>query len=169
MSTTKHILTLQPDVDDGLLRQLETTLHSHIPVTRAMGVRVQAWNEKGLQISAPLAPNVNHLATAFGGSLAAVTTIASWGMVWLILQQQQKPMHIVIQESNLTYIRPVTKDFVACCNWPDIATWDRLQNSINRTGKGRIELRSEIFENNLPCVGFNGRFVVLSEAVQAAA
>lgn len=169
MSTTNTILAIQPAIDEGLLRQLEATLHAHIPVTQAMGIRVQSWNAEGLQISAPLAPNINHLATAFGGSLAAVTTIASWGMVWLMLQHPPSSMHIVIQESNLTYIRPVTQDFVACCRWPDAATWDRLQYSISRYGKGRIEMRSEIYEHNQPCVGFHGRFVVLSEAIQVAA
>lgn len=150
-------------VSDSWLKDLETSLHRDIPLTRSMGLQVIECNGHGLLIRAPLAPNINHAATAFGGSLAAATTLVSWGMLWLVLKQLQQSARIVIQESNITYLRPVTKDFIARCHYPSEAQVSRLLSTFERHGKGRIELQSEIFENNKPCVGFRGRFVILPD------
>ena len=153
-----------------LLHQLESTLHHSIPLTRTMGVKVAGCTHEGLELCAPLEPNINHAFTAFGGSLAALTTITSWGMLWLLLDELRDQTQIIIQDSSLSYIRPVTRDFKAICPWPTTEQTELLQNGINKFGKGRIEMRSDIYENNLPCVGFQGRFVVLMQnsAAQAA-
>jgi len=150
-------------VEDELLKDLETSLHRDIPLTRSMGLQVIECNGHGLLIRAPLAPNINHAATAFGGSLAAATTLVSWGMLWLVLKQLNKSARIVIQESNISYLRPVTQDFIARCEYPSEAQVNRLLYTFERYGKGRIELQSEIYEHNKPCVGFRGRFVILPE------
>ena len=50
-----------------------------IPLTRAMGLRVESLGEGGIRMNAPLEPNVNDKGTAFGGSLAAILTLAGWG------------------------------------------------------------------------------------------
>ena len=150
-------------IDTSILTDLQASLHRDIPLTRSMGLEVVECNGHGLLIRAPLAPNINPASTAFGGSLAAATTLACWGMLWLILQQQQRQARIVIQESNISYLRPVTDDFVARCNYPSEASVDRLLMMFDRQGKGRIELQSDICENDQPCVGFRGRFVILPE------
>jgi thioesterase domain-containing protein len=158
-----HARIMLHAVDDAWLKDLETTLHSEIPLTRSMGLQVIECNGHGLLIRAPLAPNINHAATAFGGSLAAATTLVSWGMLWLVLKHLQQPAQIVIQESNISYLRPVTQDFIARCQYPSEAQVSRLLSTYERYGKGRIELQSEIYENNKPCVGFRGRFVILPD------
>jgi thioesterase domain-containing protein len=148
-------------INDALLKDLETSLHRDIPMSRSMGLEVVECNGHGLLIRAPLAPNINHAATAFGGSLAAATTLVSFGMLWLLLKQFNKNARIVIQESNISYMRPVTQDFIARCQYPSEVDVTKLLNTYERYGKGRIELQSEIYENNKPCVGFSGRFVIL--------
>ena len=55
---------------------LEAFLHEKIPLTRAMGLRVAESSAARLVLEAPLAANVNHLGTAFGGSLHALPTLA---------------------------------------------------------------------------------------------
>lgn len=150
-------------IEDTLLTDLEASLHRDIPLTRSMGVKVVECNGHGLLLRAPLAPNINHASTAFGGSLAATATLACWGMLWLVLQQRERQARIVIQESNISYLRPVTSDFIARCNYPSDEAVDRLLMMYDRQGKGRIELQSDISENNLPCVGFRGRFVILPD------
>ena len=48
--------------------RLQQTLHDDIPLTREMGLTVAAWDGRQLRLAAPLAPNLNHKCTAFGGS-----------------------------------------------------------------------------------------------------
>ena len=55
---------------------LERYMLAHIPLVAQMRVRVASLDEKGLTLTAPLAPNINHERTAFGGSLASLMTLA---------------------------------------------------------------------------------------------
>ena len=43
-------------------------LHSHIPLTRHLGVRVAGLDDASARLCAPLAANLNHRDTAFGGT-----------------------------------------------------------------------------------------------------
>lgn len=162
-TTDKNSKAMQLNVDEAMLKELEMSLHRDIPLTRSMGLQVVECNGHGLLVRAPLAPNINHAATVFGGSLAAATTLVSWGMLWLVMKQLKQPANILIQESSISYLRPVTKDFIARCEYPTEAQVNRLITTFERYGKGRIELQSEVFENNKPCVGFSGRFVILPD------
>ena len=47
-----------------------------------MGVKVESLDEDYLTLFAALAPNINHIGTAFGGSLHGLATLACWGVVW---------------------------------------------------------------------------------------
>lgn len=55
---------------------MQEVLHGKIPITRVMGVRVEGYDERRLVLSAPLDTNVNHLGTAFGGSLNALAVLS---------------------------------------------------------------------------------------------
>ena len=66
-----------------------------------MKVRVASWDEERLVLTAPLAPNHNHLNTAFGGSLSAMATLAGYAMIWLELGQGDG--HVVIRDSAMRF------------------------------------------------------------------
>jgi thioesterase domain-containing protein len=59
-------------------RELEDYLHVHIPLSAAMQVAVVAVDASGVTLAAPLAPNINHRDTVFGGSASAVAILAAW-------------------------------------------------------------------------------------------
>ena len=75
-------------MNDDLLRDTERFLHEQIPLTQAMGVQIESYDEAQLVVTAPLEPNHNHLGTAFGGSLSALTTLTGYAMLWLQLGDQ---------------------------------------------------------------------------------
>jgi hypothetical protein len=58
--------------------ELERYLHEHIPLSRAMGVAVDSATTDGVRLRAPLAPNINHRETVFGGSASALCILAAW-------------------------------------------------------------------------------------------
>jgi thioesterase domain-containing protein len=127
-----------------------------------MQLRVQDYDGRELRLAAPLGPNVNQHTTVFGGSLAAATTLAGWGMVWILLRDKYPHGRIVIQESTLSYVRPVTEDFVAVCRYPSEKAIRQLFAMLDRKGKGRIDLAAEVLQKGKPCVSFHGRYVVTS-------
>ena len=54
---------------------LEKYLHKHIPISSAMGVKVDVASSERVVLSAPFLNNINHKQTVFGGSLHAVATL----------------------------------------------------------------------------------------------
>jgi thioesterase domain-containing protein len=146
------------------LRELHETLAREIPITRHLGITVESYNDEGLTLKAPLQQNVNHKATAFAGSLNALLTLAGWGLLWLLLKERDMHAQIVIQESMSSYLRPVTRDFSARCHKPDPTHILRLETTLRKKGKARLELQSEIREEDIVAVTFRGRYVVFLKA-----
>jgi thioesterase domain-containing protein len=144
-----------------LLHALQETLAEEIPITRHIGVRVQSYDGERLILQAPLEQNINHKGTAFAGSLNALATLAGWGQLWLILKEQNIRAKIVIQDSSSNYLFPVTGDFTAICYKPDAYEIVRMQQTLRKRGKARIELFTEIYDNHVIAVSFKGRYVVL--------
>lgn len=145
--------------DPPILRETETFLHRQIPLTRAMGVTVDRFDETALVLSAPLGPNHNHLGTAFGGSLATLATLAGYTLVWLELAEPGS--HIVIQESRIHYKAPVRGDFQAVAPRLDPEVLGEFRRTLDKTGKARLTLTIALVQDGQPCAGFTGTFVAL--------
>ncbi len=145
------------------LRALEETLHREIPLTRAMGVTVVRCDGHGLALAAPLAANLNHKRTAFGGSLAALATLAGWGLLQLLLRAHA-PATVVIRESEVRYLRPVMQDIEATCALPPAAELARFLRMFERRGMARIELAATIPANGKEAIQFRGAYVALDKA-----
>ena len=146
-------------MNDDLLRDTERFLHEQIPLTRAMGVRLESYDGEQLVVTAPLEPNHNHLGTAFGGSLSALTTLTGYAMLWL--QLGDRNAHIVIRESNIRYKRPVRGTLRAICLRPEDASLAAFKATFQSTGKAHIKLQVEIIHAEQICVVFEGDFVAL--------
>ncbi len=144
---------------NDLLQATERFLHEQIPLTRAMGVRMERFDDERLVLSAPLEPNHNHLGTAFGGSLSAIATLAGYSLLWLELGDRDS--HIVIKSSSLKYLHPVRSEIRAVCGRIDAANLARFREKFARTGKAGISLRVAIVENERTCVEFEGLFVAI--------
>jgi thioesterase domain-containing protein len=120
---------------------------------------VESWDGERLIVTAPLEPNHNHLGTAFGGSLAAIATLAGYGLLWLALEDRSA--HIVIRSSTINYRRPVSRNIRAICRRPDDATMAEFKSKFAHAGKARITLVVTIEEDDVECVRFEGVFVAL--------
>jgi len=146
------------------LRALETELREHFPVAAAMDVRVAGVDESGLVLGAPLARNVNPKGTAFAGSLYALATLAGWGVVRLLTRASHLDCDIVIQESAVSYLKPVETDFEAICAPPDTQAWSRFATTLERKGKARIALDVSIHQDRDLALRFRGVYVALSSS-----
>jgi thioesterase domain-containing protein len=142
-----------------LLRETEAYLQSQIPLTKQMGVRIASFEGDDLVLTAPLEPNHNHLGTAFGGSLAALATLAGYVMVWLLLEDRSA--HVVVRESHIRYRRPVRGCLRAVCARPAKAEWQVFQGTFAASGKAHLRMRVRIEEGGEVGVEFEGDFVAL--------
>ena len=143
-----------PDV-----HETEAFLHRQIPLSLAMGVRVEECDDRAFVLGAPLAANRNHLGTAFGGSLSAIATLAGYGMLWLRLGDPDA--HIVIMSSRIRYLHPVHGDIRAVCQAPDEEIFAGFLATFARKGRARIRLDVTIPEDGITRVAFTGEFVAV--------
>jgi thioesterase domain-containing protein len=139
--------------------ELETYLHEQIPVSRLMGIKVEACEAGRLVLVAPLEVNHNHLGTAFGGSLATVATLAGYGALWMALGEREA--HVVVKRSEIDYRRPVRKGLRAVCEIADTAELEQFRKSFSNRGKARMTLLVSIREDGEDCVRYRGEFVAL--------
>ena len=140
-------------------RQMEELFYDKIPITRALGVRVEEYDGRRLVLTAPLKENVNHLGTAFGGSLNALAVLSGYGLLWLELRDTE--CHIVIRDSSIHYDRPVHGDIRAVCVRPDEKTLEVFKRQFRQRGKARIVLDATIEDGGVTAVRFRGTFVAM--------
>ena len=149
--------------NDPLAQLLQSVLHQDIPLTRDMGVEVISWQDHQLRLHLPLAQNINHKSTLFGGSLYCGAVLAGWG--WLYLRLKEAGIddgHIVIQDGQIQYPLPVKRDGVAICDAPDEASWDKFLKMYQRRGLARLALKTRIVaeDSDEPAVEFVGQYVL---------
>lgn len=139
--------------------RLEAALRREIPLSRALGISVVSWDGQTVRLAAPLAPNVNHKATVFGGSLSAACTLAGWSAVWLLLDAHGLEDQVVIQDASIEYRHPVTHDFVVTCSLPEAARVEHFLATVRERGRGRLELSARVASGEQELVTFRGRYV----------
>ena len=146
------------------LDALRETLRTEMPVTQHLGVEITGYRGGVISLRAPLAANVNHKGTAFGGSLNAIATLACWSTLWLALRESGTPGEIVIQDSTIRYLRPVAQDFSSRSGPIDPAALEKLIAAVQKRGRGRLVLSAEVFDPDGIAVNFSGRYVVETSA-----
>lgn len=142
-------------------KNLEKYLHKVIPLSALMEIKVEECSENSITLSAPLSTNHNHLGTAFGGSLAALSTLTGYCALWTALGD--KKAHIVIRKSSFEYLRPVTGDLHATCKPLGQEISESFSQQFGKHGKARMSLDVVISENGNDCVLFTGEFVAIKQ------
>jgi thioesterase domain-containing protein len=157
--------------DGGLVMcaaDLERFLHEQIPLSRALAVRVEHLSPELVRLSAPLAPNLNHRRTAFGGSVASIAILAGWSWLLARLSDRSPLPRLVIQEQTVEYLAPVGAAFEAICLAPSDAAWRRFVRALDGRGRGRLELRAEVLCDGRVAARFRGLYVAMGGTDPAA-
>jgi len=140
---------------------MENYLHRNIPLSAAMGVQVRVATPEHVLLFAPLAPNINHQQTVFGGSGAAVATLSAWSLLHLRLARAGLEAELVIQRSSMEYERPITGDFEAECRCAGDEEWRRFATLLERRGRARLTLAARLLQESAAMAAFMGDFVAL--------
>jgi thioesterase domain-containing protein len=139
--------------------EVEAYLHRHIPLSAGMGVRVLVCDADGVTLHAPLAPNINHHSTAFGGSTSAVAILSAWTWLHFALLSAGRTSRLVIQRNTVDYLAPVTGDFEACCTGLPVAEFEEFLHTLERYGKARATLGAVIICGGEKAAVFSGDYV----------
>ena len=149
-------------MNDPLLTELQETLHCEMPISAAMGIRVEPSDVSRLAMSMPLEENRNHQFTAFAGSLNALCTVVGWGTVYLMLRRRGLDGNIVIHRSTIKYRLPVhDRLIVARAVALPAEEIDYFFDLLDEKGQSKLDVTVEIPGETETLVIFRGSYVVL--------
>lgn len=126
-----------------------------------MGVRVVACSAAEVILGAPLAPNINHRATAFGGSVSAVAILSAWTWLHRASREAGCRTQLVIQRNSIEYLAPISTEFEARCTGLDAATLEKFFRTLRRAGKSRATLTAELTSAGKTAATFEGDYVAM--------
>jgi thioesterase domain-containing protein len=147
-----------PDPSIDLIGTIERLWHEEIPLSTHLGVRLERLDPHGVEVSAPLEPNRNHMGTGFAGSVLAVATLAGWATV-IALLGRVGGANVVLQETKASFLEPVTGEFRVLAAAPDLAARERFLDAYRRRGRARISIAIEVLQSERTVVRAENRFV----------
>jgi len=136
-------------------------LRDRIPLTRAMAVEVRAASIDGVEIYAPLEPNINHRDTVFGGSASAVAIVAAWSALHVRMRAAGLDARLVIRRNTMSYERPIATGFTATAAPPTGEAWQRLVATVERGRPARVNVGARLYCEGVLVGELDGEFAVL--------
>lgn len=146
---------------------LEDYLHRHIPLSKAMGIRVASAGPDAVILHAPLAPNINHRETVFGGSAAAAAMLAAWSLIHTRLKDAGIDARVVIRRHAMTFDAPMADAFTVRAFLSRPADWDGFVKQFARKGIARVAVTAVLDCGGGDAASFDGEFVALRMPSQA--
>ena len=148
---------------------LEAFLARHVPITRAMGLRLGEYGPGGIVLTAPLAPNVNDKGIAFGGSIASLMSLAGWALTDFILREDGvEGAEVVIARTSIEFLRPVVGPIEARCARPSAAEVSRLLAAWRSRARARWDLECTVEGEGGRGALAHARYVVRPRAIALA-
>lgn len=134
-------------------------LYQVIPLTKAMQITSCDYNQHQLTLTAPLDVNKNDKGTGFAGATTALATLAGWCLITRYTQDLQLDAEVMIVDSQLRYLSPVTQDFSACVQLPSEDVCSVFKQQLQEKGKARMQLDVSIYEAGQPALTLNGSYL----------
>lgn len=119
-------------------------LHEHIPLSAHLGAKVAAYDGNSVSLSAPLAPNLNHRNTVFGGSMSVLAILSGWTLLHIKLHEEKIQCRLVIQKTSCNFLEPIADDFISTSAVPAGEAWGKFVRTLKKHGKARIAVPSFI-------------------------
>jgi thioesterase domain-containing protein len=141
--------------------ELQDYLHEHIPLSKAMQVAVVRAEEECVVLSAPLAPNINHRETVFGGSASAVAILAAWSLLHTRLRSANLSRRLVIQRHTMNFELPIAGTFTARAFIAQPAAWPQFLRMLARKSRARITVSAVVEYGGKAVAHLEGAFVAL--------
>ncbi|QSX79074.1 YiiD C-terminal domain-containing protein [Agrilutibacter solisilvae] len=143
-------------------------LDSHyqaMPPVAAMQLSITGYDGHRLQLHAPLPVHVNDKGCAFGGSLASMMTLASWGVVSLLVERAGLAADIYVADSQVRYLAPLFADLDVAAEPAADASVEEFVQTLRTRGRARLGLvaRAALPEGGV-AADFTARYVAIAKA-----
>jgi len=143
---------------EASIEALQEAYETLIPISQHMGIRAVSYDGQCLRVTAPLANNINHQQSAFGGSLFSLVALAGWGILQLKTTELGLDCNTVIAGGEVGYHAPVFAELVCECRLP--AAFEDFASRLQSTGKASILLETSVLQGDTSAMTFSGKYVV---------
>jgi thioesterase domain-containing protein len=138
---------------------LQDYLYAHIPLSKAMAVEVKTATPQVVLLSAPLAPNINHRDTVFGGSASTLAILSAWALLHVSMIDANIKARLVIQKNSMNYDLPMLGEFSAEATAPAPEKWQRFLTTLQKHKRARVSITSVLNCDGQQAGAFQGDFV----------
>jgi len=134
-----------------------------MPPVASMQLRITGYDGHRLQLHAPLAVHVNDKGCAFGGSLASMMTLASWGVVSLLVERAGLAADIYVADSQVRYLAPLFADLDVAAEPAADAVVAEFLDTLRSRGRARLALvaRAALPDGGI-AADFSARYVAIA-------
>lgn len=136
---------------------LQNTWRESIPISDAMGIKVESYTDWQFTTSADLDANLNLHNTMFAGSIYSLATLTGWGATYLALKEAGLEGNIVLADANIKYLKPLSSDPRGCV---DIQSCKGKLSELETEGKASYLVPVIIYDGDKVVAEFEGQFVV---------
>ena len=151
-------------VDHAAALQRLLAHYRAMPPVATMQLGIAGYDGQRLQLHAPLAVHVNDKGCAFGGSLASMMTLASWGLVSLRVEAAGLHAEVFVADSQVRYLAPLFADLDVEAELAADSDWDTFMATLRQRGRARA---SVVARARLPGGGnateFTARYVAIAK------
>jgi thioesterase domain-containing protein len=148
--------------DADIKQRLSDKILGEIPISRAMGFRIEEISEEGAECSLPLASNTNHLGTLFGGSLYSAGALSCYtALLGLLARIGFATNNIVITQGHIDYLAPGTGDARYVAKLPHAAAREAFERALKSKGRARMRVVTEVYlRGSEPIARIEGEYLV---------
>ena len=134
-----------------------------MPPVAAMQLSITGFDGHRLQLHAPLPVHVNDKGCAFGGSLASMMTLASWGVVSMLVERAGLHADVFVADSQVRYLAPLFADLDVIAEPAIDADPKEFIDTLRSRGRARLALvaRAALPEGGV-AADFTARYVAIA-------
>lgn len=141
-------------------QRLEKYLRERIPLVKALKAEIKMIDQGYVELWAPLAPNHNHMGSAFGGSISALLILGGYTWLYHFMIEEGHDVHVILKSCVIDYKFPIEEDITVATKAPKQIEIDSFLESFKRKKMGRIKVESEICIQGKKAATLKGEYVV---------
>lgn len=142
--------------------KLQKYLREKIPLVKALKAEIREIHPDCVELWAPLAPNHNHMGSAFGGSISALLILGGYTWLYQFMLERGYDVHVILKSCEIDYKFPIEENLQIFARSPQKDELEKFLKSFQRKGLGRITIESEIKIGGRKAAVLSGEYVVKS-------
>jgi thioesterase domain-containing protein len=145
------------------IQAFQAFLYAQIPLVKTMRMQLLEIADNELTASAPLAPNINDKQTVFGGSSAALMTIAGWSLIKTNLEHHGNHNDVVIYTAENKWLKAQSDDLIIKAKINLESNWQSISEQLREKKRSqKLTVNCQVMnQNNEVCSEMKGQYVIL--------